>query len=186
MKVGRTTLLAGIFVITVLAFLITVMAAAYIDVQGYLATDSKTYTANGPVSGKAIIVYSPGLSGQVEGAVNSVAAGLAEHGYEVIVAGVSSRQAQDLSGYDLVIIGSPNYGARPTARVKEYIQNMPPCEEVAIGVLCTSAMVTTKGVDAMAKLVQDRNITVKATMTVSMTESAGPAASAFVNELLKT
>lgn len=176
--------IAGISVLALLAVVVVATAAFYLDLAGHLATGSQAYEPDGVTTGKAIIVYNPGWTGLTWKAVDALAALLAGRGYEVDVAGVSNGLAQDVSGYDLVIVGSPNYGERPTDRIGAFIENMHPRDGATIGVLCTSAGDTPKGADAMKARIQGRGITVKAMMTLAMSEPVEPACPDFVEALL--
>lgn len=180
----RAFRVAGICILALLAVVIIAMAAFYLDLAGHLATGSQTREPDNATAGRAIIVYNPGWTGLTGRAVENVATLLAASGYEADVAGVSSQPVQNLSGYDLVIVASPNYGKRPTALVGTFIENMQPDDGATIGVLCTNAGVTTQGADAMKARIEGRGMTVKAAMALALTEPVEPAATAFVSELL--
>jgi hypothetical protein len=49
------------------------MSYIVFDVISYTATGSQTFNANGNVTGNALVVYSPGLSGETRNLANSIA-----------------------------------------------------------------------------------------------------------------
>jgi hypothetical protein len=61
-------------------------------------------------TGKALVVYHPGLSDFTEKVVGSFADGLSQSGWRVDRTTASKEAPADVSPYDLVILGSPIYG----------------------------------------------------------------------------
>jgi len=73
---------------------------------------------------KCLIMYfsQGGTTAQV---AESIAAGLRREKYEVDLYDIKEDQQPDLSGYDLLGIGSPVYFFRPPFIVKDYLNNLP-------------------------------------------------------------
>lgn len=96
--------------------------------------NSKTIKPKCSITGKALIVYDPGLTGGTKTAALYMAEDLKSKGYEVKVAGVRSHDALDTSGYDVMIVGSPTYGAAPTDSITIYLNSLKPPENITVGV----------------------------------------------------
>jgi flavorubredoxin len=124
---------------------------------------TETMKPAGTVTGKALIVYDPGLSGATKNAALSMASDLKAKGYEVKVAGVKSSNVSNVSGYDILIVGSPTYGGNPTGAIKTYLQGLSPPNNLKIGVYATGGSAGGLGANQeMASILQNKSITVKA------------------------
>ncbi len=112
---------------------ITVSAAATLglvlsDVAGSLATDSKPLLNGAPI-GKALIVYDPGLSGGAKDVATKIGYVLQSSGYDVVLAGVKSSAAANISDYDVIVVGGPIYAGKPAGSIQSYIDSlMPPTQ----------------------------------------------------------
>ena len=74
------------------------LTVALLDLMSYTATESETLEPEGTPVGKAMVVYSPGLSGQAKQAAKEMAQALQSQGYLVELAGVRSGAASNISG----------------------------------------------------------------------------------------
>ncbi len=110
--------------------------------------------------GKALIVYDPGFTGGTKTAATYMAEDLKSNGYEVTLAGVRSTEAVDTAGYDLLIVGSPTYGAKPTGQVENYLKNLKPINIItAVYSLAGSEDQDSNAI--MAQILEDKNMKVK-------------------------
>ncbi len=126
-------------VVAVAALLIVLfLAVALLDLMSYTATGSETLQPEGTPVGKAMVVYSPGLSGQAEQAAKEMAQALQSQGYLVKLAGVRSDAASDISDYDVLIAGGPMYGGRVSSSVDAYLGDMEWHDGLRLGVFSTT------------------------------------------------
>lgn len=122
---------------------------------------SKTMKPEGKIIGKALIVYDPGLSGGTKTAADYMAEDLKPKGYEVKVAGVRSTESLETYGYDIMIIGSPNYGSNPTEPVTTYLNLFEPPEDVILSVYSLSGGAREATNMVMAQVLKGRSLPVK-------------------------
>jgi menaquinone-dependent protoporphyrinogen IX oxidase len=61
---------------------------------------------------------------------------LQDKGYNVVLAGIKSSAAADISGYDLIIVGGPLYADTPAKTVQDYLPTV--TTETEIGSLDTA------------------------------------------------
>ncbi|GAB6055056.1 hypothetical protein HYG87_04160 [Methanobacterium alkalithermotolerans] len=116
---------------------------------------------SGDIRGKALIVYDPGLTGGTRTAAIYMAEELKSNGYEVTLAGVRSAVALNTSGYDLLIVGSPTYGAKPTGPVETYLNNLKPTENIITAVYTLAGSEDQDSNTIMAQALEDKNMKVK-------------------------
>lgn len=102
------------------------------DVAGNLATDSHPLP-NGEPTGQAIVIYNPGLTGKAKDVATRIGYDLQDKGYNVVLAGVKSTAAQNLTGYDLVIVGGPIYMGKASSSIQAYLGSFNPPTNSVIG-----------------------------------------------------
>lgn len=107
-------------------------ALIFLDVAGNFATDVHPLPNGAPI-GQAIVVYDPGLSGNVKNVATKIGYGLQDRGYNVVLAGVKSNAAQNVSGYDLIIVGGPIYMGKAAATIQTYLSTLNPTANVTVG-----------------------------------------------------
>jgi len=73
---------------------------------------------------KSLIVYFS-QGGTTTKVAESIADGLRREGYQVDLHSIKEKQQPDLSGYDLLGIGSPVYFYRPPFIVTDYLNSLP-------------------------------------------------------------
>jgi flavodoxin len=137
-------------------------------ISSYSATGAVTEKPASDPKGKALIVYEPGATGQTKKAGEIIGDLLVEKGYEVTLAGVRSKAARDVSGYSLLLVGTPTYVGRPTGPVKKYVKKLQPAGGQTFGMY----LIGTKGapsvglvpkvfLDAMKKPLDESGIKVR-------------------------
>lgn len=117
----------------VIGFLILIMVVAVI-VRYQRSSRTENIKPDGEIEGKALIVYDPGLSGGTKTVASYMARDLKSKGYEVKLAGVRSPDALNLAGYDILIVGSPTYGAKPTGLITSYLEDLKTSSQITAGV----------------------------------------------------
>jgi flavodoxin len=123
-------------IITVFAILIVLGVGSFgliiSDAAGNFATDTHPLPNGAPI-GQAIIIYDPGLSGQAKDVATKIGYNLQDHGYNVVLAGVKSSAAQNLTTYDLIIIGGPIYMGKAAPTIQAYLKTLNPPANATIG-----------------------------------------------------
>lgn len=122
---------------------------------------SEILKPHGNTTGKALVVYDPGLSGGIRTAATYMAEDLKAKGYEVRLASVKSGNLSDLSGYDFLIVGSPTYGAKPTEPITSYLNSLENSGNIMAGVYALSAGNTQDAEIVMAEILENKSIPVK-------------------------
>lgn len=122
----------------VVSLIVLFLAVALLDLMSYTATGSETLEPEGTPVGKALVVYSPGLSGQAKQAAKEMAQALQSQGYLVNLAGVRSGAASNITGYDVLIAGGPMYGGKVSSSIAEYLDNMEWHDGLRLGVFSTT------------------------------------------------
>ncbi len=75
-------------------------------------------------SGTALMVYHPGRSSFPRIIHHAFAEGLASTGWRVEITTASSQAPTDLSGYNLLILGTPTYNWLPSQPIQQYIHRL--------------------------------------------------------------
>jgi flavorubredoxin len=121
-----------VFAVIIIA-LVGSMALVMGDVAGNLASDTHPLP-NGEATKKALIVYDPGLSGGAKDAATKIGYLLQDSGYDVLMAGVKSSAANNLTGYDVIVVGGPIYASKPASSVGAYLSSFNPPEQAKVGI----------------------------------------------------
>ena len=140
MKLTKNLKIIIIAVALVAIVIVASLAAAGIvalDVLSSLATGSEKLTPDGTVTGKALVVYDPGVSGTAKDAATKIANGLKAGGYEVTLAGVKSAAAADVTGYDVIVAGGPVYAGKVGSSVYSYLDDLQAPDNAKVGAFAT-------------------------------------------------
>lgn len=121
-----------------IAIVIVAGLLVFRDASGYFATGSEALGPAGAPVGRALVVYSPGISGAAKAAAKTIAANLQSRGYAVSCAGVRSRAAADASGYGVIIMGGPMYLGRASRSIQAYMAALKPDRDAKIGAFATT------------------------------------------------
>jgi flavodoxin len=165
------------------------MALVMGDVAGNMATDTHPLP-NGAATGKALIVYDPGLSGGAKDVATKIGYLLQDSGYDVLLAGVKSSAATDLTGYDVIIVGGPIYAGKPAATVQSYQSSFNPSEQVKVGIFGYGSVKidnadTAAVMQDVAALPSDSQITLLTAMKIVSSENVDDQCNEFVINLLE-
>jgi flavorubredoxin len=117
--------IVGIVILVIVVLVVLAFAVINFDLISYTATASETLNATGASIGRALVVYSPGLSGAAKQAATIVADNLQAKNYTVVLAGVRSRIASNMSSYDIIIAGGPMYFGKVSSSIDEYLKTLP-------------------------------------------------------------
>lgn len=166
-----------VFGILAVAGLVVFMGYVGTDTLSNRATDSQMLAPDGTVTGKALVVYNPGLSGNPKTAAKLIAGDLRDKGYEVCLAGINSTAAADVSRYDVIVAGGPIYGGVVSSSVQSYLTNMVPPEGAVIGAFAIGNSYSEQPFPAEAEL--------KTTAVISQNRDMDSQCAEFTRNLLE-
>lgn len=113
--------IVGVAVGFIIGLVILTFLVLNFDLASMLATGSETYSPAGISVGRAIVVYSPGLSGAAKESAAKIAGVLTGKGYSVVLAGIKSSAASSSVDYDVVIVGGPVYWGKLSSSTSDYL-----------------------------------------------------------------
>jgi flavodoxin len=126
---GALTAIVLVLLVAFVAFMVYVGS----DTLSSGATGSEVLSPSGTSTGKALVVYNPGLSGAPRDAATQIANDLKARGYEVMLAGVKSAAAANVSGYDVIVAGGPIYGGKVSPSIESYLRELVPPANAKVG-----------------------------------------------------
>ena len=179
--------LAVFFVLVIVG--ISLIAVVIGDVAGNLATGTHPLP-NGAATGKAIVVYDPGLTGGAKDAATKIGYNLQTAGYDVLLAGVKSTAAGNLTGYSVVVVGGPIYAGKPASTVQTYLNNLQPQANAKVGAFGFGSVKidnsnSTDVMQDVAPLPNGSQVTFNAVLKVTSSDNVNNLCSEFVTALLK-
>jgi flavodoxin len=181
-----------ILVVLVVIIIVVVAFAAiiFLDVAAYTATGSQTLASTGTRSGKALVIYDPGLSGTAKGVADKVAGDLQAQSYTVTLAGIKSSAAAKTSGYSILVVGGPIYAGSPTVSVKDCLSNLKLASGTKVGVFGSGQGATSQSDIDMIKssvptLSANGSLSNAIVVKIGDKEDLNLRASDFVNQLVK-
>ncbi|PKL66273.1 MAG: hypothetical protein CVV28_11790 [Methanobacteriales archaeon HGW-Methanobacteriales-1] len=139
MNTKKIAKIAGISLAIILISLFSVMGVIIYDVMSYTANGFETFSAEGNVTGNALVVYAPGISGQSSNAALNIAKELQNKGYNVDLVGINNAKAKNTSIYELIIVGGPIYAGKASSSVQAYLNNLKPSKGTKIAVFATGS-----------------------------------------------
>jgi len=108
------------------------------DLASILATGSETLSPTVPSVGRALVVYSPGLSGAAKESATKIAGDLTVKSYTVVLAGIRSSAAGSSIDYDVVIVGGPLYWGKLSSSTGDYLGRLNLKSGAKLGVFGTT------------------------------------------------
>ncbi|BAI62967.1 conserved hypothetical protein [Methanocella paludicola SANAE] len=182
-------------VVAVVAILVLAVLAAFaamgfvlMDGMSYTATGHETLSPAGAESGRALVVYDPGITGRAKDAAATIAGDLQAKGYAVDLCGIRSAGAWRTSGYDVIVAGGPVYVGNASGSVRSYLSTLKADEGTRLGVFGTGG--TDLGSDDPAIVRKDvasvdTSLEIKAAMKLLEYDDADEKCAVFVEELLR-
>ena len=143
-----------IVIVAVLAFVVIV-----VSVLGFILFKiNSDYTSNLEIKNaegteSALIIYHPGLSSFMEDTAYAFADGLVENGWRVEITTASSQAPTDLSGYSLLVLGSPVYADSPSATIQRHVERISDLNGID-----TVLLVTSEGSDGGAEAAMQQTV----------------------------
>ncbi|UCC63213.1 MAG: hypothetical protein JSV36_21170 [Anaerolineae bacterium] len=109
--------------IVLLIFLAAAGIGSYLWLNKEVVSEIEVQNPAGNV-GTALVVYHPGRGSFHRRVISGFVEGLVSSGWRVEVATASPRAPSDLSGYDLLVLGSPTYWFTPSWPIRRYLRRL--------------------------------------------------------------
>lgn len=176
-----------IFAIVIVSF-VALASIVVLDVAGTLATDTHPLP-NGAPTGQALVVYDPGLSGVAKDVATKIGYNLQNSGYNVVLAGVSSSTAKDISSYNVIVVGGPIYAGKPAQTIQTYLSTLSPAANQKVGVFGSGSVTvdnsnSTAVAQDVANLPSGSPITLSAAVKITSSSDVNAECQSFVSRLL--
>lgn len=129
-----------IVLVSVLAFVLVavgVLGFIYVKISSDYVSEVEVLNAGG--SKTALLIYHPGLSSFMQDVTYAFADGLVESNWRVEITTPSSEAPTDLSGYSLLVLGSPVYAGNATVTISRHLDRIGDLEGIDTILLVTSA-----------------------------------------------
>ncbi len=139
MNTKKIAKIAGISLAAILISLFAVMGFIFYDVMSYTANGFETFSPEGNVTGNALLVYDPGISGQSANVALNIAKELQSKGYHVDLVGINNAKAKNTSKYELIVVGGPIYTGKASSSVQSYLNNLKQNNGTKIAVFATGS-----------------------------------------------
>jgi flavodoxin len=180
-----------IVIVSVLILFVVIVGAlglVVLDVAGAFATGTHTLP-NGAAVGTALVVYDPGLSGGAKDAATKIGYNLQSGGYTVVLAGVKSSTAANVTSYDVVVVGGPIYGGQASSSVRGYLSDLDSTPGTKVGVFGFGSVRIDDGdlvsvMNEVAPLPNSSSLSIDAVAKIVSGNSMDKQCSDFVTELL--
>jgi hypothetical protein len=118
---------------------------------------SEVRTLNPEGTSRALVVYHPGRSELQEHANTAFAEGLAANGWSVDLTTASRQATTDLSGYDLLVLGTPTYDWAPSNRILRYLKSLGDLQGRRTVLIVSAMRMTEQSLSALEKRVRRAN-----------------------------
>jgi hypothetical protein len=181
MKIPKIIKAAGILAIVAIVATIAFSTIMSADLLSSVATGSERLAPDGIPAGKALVVYNPGLSGSPKDAATQIAADLQSAGYEVVLAGIGSAAAANLSCHDVIVVGGPVYGGKVSSSVQSYLKALNSPVNTTVGAFATGSIFK----DMVTQPFPD-SVVLNATVLLFRGDNADLECAWFVHALLKS
>ena len=106
---------------------------------------------------RALVVYHPGRSELQERANAAFAEGLAANDWRVDLTTASRQAPTDLSGYDLLVLGTPTYDWAPSGRILRYLKSLGDLQGQRTVLIVSAMRMTEQSLPALERRVRQAN-----------------------------
>lgn len=106
--------------------------------QREIVSDIDTINPSG-TTGRAFVVYRPGLSSFQKDVTYAFVEGLEENDWIVDITTASAQTPTDLSSHDLLVLGTVTYGGQPHQSVVDYIERLGDLKGKKVVIIVTAA-----------------------------------------------
>jgi flavorubredoxin len=156
-----------ILLITILAFVVVaagVLGFIFFNINNDYVSGIEVLNADGTRT--ALIIYHPGLSSFMKDVAYAFADGLTENGWRVEITTASSQAPTDLSGYSLLVLGSPVYADGPSPTIKRHIERIGDLNGIDTVLLVTSGGSEGGAEASMQQTVEEHNGSVELVLSL--------------------
>jgi len=133
-------------------FLGSIVVRTQIDIPSDVVTIN-----DGGTTGRALVVYHPGLSRFHADVMTAFVDGLAERDWRCDMTTASRIAPARLEGFDVLVLGAPTYAWKPASPVVRYVERLGDLGGIPTVVLLTSAGPNTDVAAAFAESVEAAN-----------------------------
>ena len=156
-----------IVLIVFVVFLIAgVIALAYVGIRISSDVASEMEILNTEGAKKALVIYHPGMTSLMKDVTYAFADGLVSNGWRVEITTPSSEAPTDISGYDLLVLGSPVYGFSLTQTIERHLERIGDLKKIETIAVLTAAGAPGESASTMENAILDSNGTVKEVITL--------------------
>jgi flavodoxin len=183
--VRKTFKIILVIFLALVIFAVAGLSVVFLDVAAYTATSSQTLNPSVSSTGKALVVYDPGLTGPAKNIAAKIADDLQTQGYQVELAGVKSNMATaNLTQYQVIVVGGPIYGSKAASSVQNFltILNLNPNSQAKIGVFGVGSFKTSN--DQLYPLPSGSLLKITYAFKIDSSENATAESNHFVTQLL--
>ena len=151
-----------IVLIVFVVFLIAgVIALAYVGIRISSDVASEIEIINPEGSQSALVIYHPGMTSLMKDVTYAFADGLVSNGWRAEITTPSSEAPTDISGYDLLVLGSPVYGFTILPTIERQLARMGDLKKIGTVGILTAAGAPGDSASTMEKAILNSNGTVK-------------------------
>ena len=148
-------------VVFVVFLIASVIALAYVGIRISSDVASEIEILNPEGSKIALVIYHPGMTSLMRDVTYAFADGLVSNGWRVEITTPSSEAPTDISGYDLLVLGSPVYGFSLTPTIERYLERIGDLQKIETVAILTAAGAPGESASTMEKAILDSNGTVR-------------------------
>ena len=167
MKFWPTKKWKQIVLVSIIAFIVVVagvLGFVFYKISSDFTSELEVLNADG--SETALIIYHPGLSSFMQDVTYAFADGLVENGWRVEITTASSQAPTDLSGYSVLVLGSPVYADSPTDSIKRHVERIGDLEGIDTVLLVTSGGSDGGAEAQLQQTVEEHNSNIETTVSV--------------------
>lgn len=121
-----------------------------------VVTPLSTVNASGS-TGRALLVFHPGMSDFPQRITTAFADGLAQAGWRVDRTTASRQAVAELSAYDLIVLGSPVYANSPAKPLADYVRRIADFSGKPVVLVYTAAGDASVALQSSAAIVSERH-----------------------------
>ncbi len=144
----------GLFLAIAVVVVVAIAALAWVQWRIGQETVTPVSVANaGGSTGKALLVYQPGLSSFTRKVTTAFAQGLVAAGWEVSTTTASSQAPAAVQNYDLIVLGSPVYGGAAAKPLTSYVERVADFKGKPVVIILTAAGAVDAAIEATQTLV---------------------------------
>ena len=149
-----------VLVVFVVFLIAGVIALAYVGIRISSDVASEIEILNPEGSKSALVIYHPGMTSVMKDVTYAFADGLISNGWRAEITTPSSEAPTDISGYDLLVLGSPVYGFSLTPTIKRHLERIGDLQKIETVAILTAAGAPGESASTMEKAILDSNGTV--------------------------